>query len=620
MTSLLLLCLALPGAVLEVEVHPQETYRGGQIVYTVRLLYQIYPLNPPRFNLPDFNGFKAYYEEPRSGFETRGGRELRFDGVRVILIPEISGELVIPPPEAIVDGERLVGREVRIVSREPPPSISVGRWAVSAGISSEKLPLRSPARLEVRVVGYGDPDSPPGPILNPPPGLSLSRAEVKSKCIFDERGLRSEVTYVYELRGERPGLYEIPPIRVRFFDPEEGEIEEERSEPIRLEVIPAPSPPFPEIKRRVDLGDHPKPLPLRGWFIAVQSLPLLFLIASSLLRRSNRIRMGIATRRLSAELSSAGGDPDAVLKALYGFIGRLTGRTPSSPEEAETVLGGAVLSPEAIEGLVEAIRRAEEARFSPSRSIDPSIIFDRLKHLRLTGRRRELGAALLFAVLSGGMGPERLFEEGNRLYDMGDYWGAMARYEALLREIDHPALRFNLALVYLRLGDPGRAIFHLERARMMAPGDEGIERALEYVRSAWGLEGRRSRRGWIWSAVITCYWLSCAALGVWIWFGRREWLWIGAALGLLCLGIGLSALLGPGEAVVIERTALKALPLESSPMLVPLKPGQVIEVEDERNGWVKASIGSVEGWVRCEAVEFLSGRGRGEGEASPPPR
>lgn len=87
-----------------------------------------------------------------------------------------------------------------------------------------------------------------------------------------------------------------------------------------------------------------------------------------------------------------------------------------------------------------------------------------------------IGAVLVF---SGGIGAaenDRLFLEGNRQYQAGNYPDALANYDQVLRTgYESGPLYFNMGNCHYKLGDIGRAVLFYERAKRLMPRDEDVK-------------------------------------------------------------------------------------------------------------------------------------------------
>jgi tetratricopeptide (TPR) repeat protein len=77
-----------------------------------------------------------------------------------------------------------------------------------------------------------------------------------------------------------------------------------------------------------------------------------------------------------------------------------------------------------------------------------------------------------------------LFTQGNRMYETGDFEGAVATYEQIAeRGVVSPTLHYNLGNAYYKIGDLGRAVLNYERALRLAPRDADARSNLALVRS-----------------------------------------------------------------------------------------------------------------------------------------
>jgi hypothetical protein len=82
-------------------------------------------------------------------------------------------------------------------------------------------------------------------------------------------------------------------------------------------------------------------------------------------------------------------------------------------------------------------------------------------------------------------GSERLFDEGNLLYQQQDFEGARDKYLQIEMEGEvSSALYYNLANSHYKLGDMGKAILYYERALRLDPGDDDIQANLKAANQA----------------------------------------------------------------------------------------------------------------------------------------
>lgn len=93
------------------------------------------------------------------------------------------------------------------------------------------------------------------------------------------------------------------------------------------------------------------------------------------------------------------------------------------------------------------------------------------------------GPALLPGViLARDVSQESSFDEGNRLYQEGDFAGAIISYGAVVEGgFESAALHYNLGNAHFRLGEIGRAVLNYERALRLDPGNDDIRANLALV-------------------------------------------------------------------------------------------------------------------------------------------
>lgn len=77
-----------------------------------------------------------------------------------------------------------------------------------------------------------------------------------------------------------------------------------------------------------------------------------------------------------------------------------------------------------------------------------------------------------------------LFEQGNALYNNGDYEQAILKYESILENGEHSAeLYFNLANSHYKLNHIAPSIFFYEKALQLAPNDKEIKNNAAFARN-----------------------------------------------------------------------------------------------------------------------------------------
>ncbi|MSR20084.1 MAG: tetratricopeptide repeat protein [Gemmatimonadetes bacterium] len=228
-----------------------------------------------------------------------------------------------------------------------------------------------------------------------------------------------------------------------------------------------------------------------------------------------------------------------------------------------------------------------------------------------------------------------IFEQGNQLYQQGDYPGAIAAYEAVLGSgFESAALHFNLGNAYFKTGDLGRSILQWERARAVAPSDPDVLANLELARSLTADAVEPLPRFWLVSAVS--WWVDLLPRGLllatvaaaWLAAGagvsarilarrddvRRGAAWVAIAGGAVVVILGTNLFvreLGVGRA---ERGVIlaDAVPVRSAPSdqddltLFEIHEGTRVRIDQRAGEWAEIVLedGKV-GWVPADVMGVI---------------
>lgn len=132
---------------------------------------------------------------------------------------------------------------------------------------------------------------------------------------------------------------------------------------------------------------------------------------------------------------------------------------------------------------------------------------------------------------------EALFDQGNRLYQEGDFGGAAASYEAVLEGgFESAEVYYNLGNANFRLGEIGLAILNYERAARLNPRDEDVQANLALVGQM--LQDRIEPLPRFWVLSVADWWMTLVP--------QR---WLGPMVALCYLALGVAAVL-----LVLGRT------------------------------------------------------------------
>lgn len=228
---------------------------------------------------------------------------------------------------------------------------------------------------------------------------------------------------------------------------------------------------------------------------------------------------------------------------------------------------------------------------------------------------------------------QRLFAEGNRLYEQNRFEEAIQSYEGLLAGgANHPDVHYNLGNAYFKSGHLGKAIVHFEKALRLQPGDRDIAENLAFARARctdkveesnppfWmsgllGVHRAFSSRQKVWAILLL--WLAANAFFAWGCIRSRDTIrritgW-GLSLSLIFLAcFTLSAFVqyrqdGKQEAiVVVESSQLYSGPAETNSVLTVIHEGFKVEIRQQTAGWSQVVLpNGWNGWIHRHHLQIL---------------
>jgi len=417
-----------------------KPYVGEQLTveYRVYIREGVQPRNFSLNEAPEFTGFVAH--------ELVTSNRLNFEGVtiddtpyraatvkRYALFPVAPGEATIgslglqmtvartgrgrswDPFEDFFDLSQ--GRTVQTAS--PPVSVTalplptaerpadwregVGSYAVRAQLDRTETAVGEPVELKIVVEGDGNVDSIPRPHLALDEAIRVYSEKAKPEIVAGLDKVSGAKTFEIILIASQPGEYEIPAIRVPFWDPKEKGYRVATTEPLRFTATgeaeaAQPSAPGVLSREAIELrgrdlryirGDRQTLRPAHApWsarpavWIALALWPLLVLGVTIYQLRVGRLRADRrswrsrrALREARQRLTEARAlltKPEAAKfyaelhRAVLGFIAdKLDAAAPGfSPDELTARLAGAGVSEESIAALRKLWREADHVRFA----------------------------------------------------------------------------------------------------------------------------------------------------------------------------------------------------------------------------------------------------------------
>jgi hypothetical protein len=255
--------------------------------------------------------------------------------------------------------------------------------------------------------------------------------------------------------------------------------------------------------------------------------------------------------------------------------------------------------------------------------------------------RRSLVLALVLLAGPAFAADEDLFVSAGRDYDARNYEAAIAKYEQLVKTVNHEDLFYDLGNAYFRsaeAGQPnrlGRAILWYERALALAPGFDDARYNLDVARD---VVGQRYGQDKVKDAAADPLWVR---LATYLPLSTAAWLFLGLDVlffallialrflasgflrtGLLVLesftglaGIVIGVLLGAQVyfletvhmgVVTADEVVMREGPDATRREGPKLHAGHRAEVLVRDHGWVRLRLANkVEGWVPAETVDEI---------------
>ena len=234
------------------------------------------------------------------------------------------------------------------------------------------------------------------------------------------------------------------------------------------------------------------------------------------------------------------------------------------------------------------------------------------------------------------------FDEGNRLYQAGDFDGALDRYLRIVGEgLESGDLHYNIGNAYFKRGELGPAILHYERARRLMPGDDDLLANLALARSLTADEIVPRPRFWLFRVVD--WWVELLPRTGLLWLVGLAWVAAVAGAALVVLrpaartgawasrtALAAAALtvvfgvnlvvreLGLGDAaeaiVMADEAQVQSAPSDDPALQIfAVHEGAKVRMDRRSGDWVEIVLedGSV-GWMRTRHLEPI--------QAPAPPR
>ncbi|MGB8224150.1 MAG: BatD family protein [Polyangiales bacterium] len=403
-------------AFLRTVVEPDEVYLGQEVDVTV-YLYTRLRLAPQSVipSKPSMDGFWVH-EDPITNLQFQNvsvnGQQYRaYVLQRSAAFPQRPGKLTIGAPKVTFDAgsgsffdapQRVERTGVPVtvkVKPLPQPGAAgavVGRYTVNAWLDRTTADTGDAVTLRVDATGLGNVQD-LRIDLPPIPGVRALQPAIRDQQQFQGGKLSGARSWEWILIAEAPGEHAVPPISVRFFDPETEEygvattpalaftsIGSVKPSPTAIEPVdrgPAPgAESFGPIRMYSALTRGEIPLRARPWFPWLLAFPpvlfVLVLLGAGVARRRERhgATAGAVQRKLlrSADQALHSDDPRrfydqivaSIIHALDSRLGEPVGGLPHA--ELRTRLDAQQFDEDLVRRVINELDGADFARFAAS--------------------------------------------------------------------------------------------------------------------------------------------------------------------------------------------------------------------------------------------------------------
>jgi len=322
---------------LDASVDNANPYVNQQIILTLKFYTAVQFYGSPELTEPTTTGFWTELLGTKGPYQQRvNSRTYRVIERKYALFPTATGEQTIgratitmtvpsrqqsrrPDPFDIFGmlggGEQaqLTSRPITVKVRPLPEAGrpedftgTIGRFVFKATAAKREVEVNQPVSVNFTITGVGNIKSVAEPVIPDLPDFRVYKASSNESISKEDERIGGTKTFEEVFIPKRPGLLEIPAFTFNFFDPETGRYRTLQTDPIALTVskgegyTSAPDLPYtaPDVKLGAEARDiryiksepgnlrPPRELLLTStWYLGVNALPVLALIASVVLRR-----------------------------------------------------------------------------------------------------------------------------------------------------------------------------------------------------------------------------------------------------------------------------------------------------------------------------------------------
>lgn len=546
-------------------VHEQEP-----ILLTYKVFTQV-ELTQLEGKMPDLNGFHTQEiplpQQKSLHIENVNGKQYRcVTWSQYVMYPQMTGKLEIPsitfkgivieenpnvdPFEAFFNGgsgyievkKDIIAPSVTI-QVDPLPakpadfSGGVGQFTLSANIDKKSVKAGDPVNLRIVIGGTGNLKLVKQPEIEVPKDFDKYDAKVSDKTKLTSNGITGNMIYDFLIVPRHQGKYEIPAVKLTYFDTATSSYKTLTSEKFTLDVLPGSGKTgdVADYSQKPDTDIRPihegsadlrtaddyffgsSTYVIGNLLVFITFIVLLVIFRKRAMERANIAGMrgkkanSVASKRLkkAAKFMNEGkGNAfyDEVLRALWGYVADKFSMPVAdlSRDNIAEQLSQRNIEQQIIDSFLEAIDECEFERYAPGdaagnmqKTYDTAVtaitnIENVMKHAKKQKKSnsessdnylRTLLIIMVAAVSLMANAAEATKEKADEAYEKGNYQEAIQQYNALLKKGVDAEIYYNLGNAYYRSDYMTDAILAYERAYLLAPGNADIKHNLQIARS-----------------------------------------------------------------------------------------------------------------------------------------
>lgn len=684
------------------EVSDDQIYVGQQTLFTLRFfasrrISELGFENPPRFE-----GFSANpFDKEKSYNQTINGVSYRVTQVKYMIQPVETGKKTIPPSilvanivfkskknpvfDSFFSGSFFSATHTKPVRiRSNPVDIEVmplpkyqgdgnfsgliGKFTIQSEAGNMVLKTGESATWTITIAGYGNIIDAGLPEIHLDPDVFNIYDDTPSDNIhLTQNGFEGTRVFKKAIVPVHPGMFEINPVTLIYFNVEKDAYDKTSTEKFRLEVIPSGemiqvktdkkiSPLNPvskkevtivnkdilEIKEGLEVLKNYKEMSLTEFCLYLISPGIVFFLLAFYVRMSGKevSNSNVMKERAKDHFKSASKmdvKDTQFLGHLYaGVMATVLAKADKigeslTKEEIRDILENIKLEDKKIHSIEAIIETIEDVRFG-GRKIDETKARDLMKSARQIAKMlcAILVCLTLFAISPGNAlsNPAQSFVKGLNLYQNGDFIKSAETFENIAKnDVNNPYLFYNIGNAYLKANQVGNAILWYERAKKFAPNDPDLNFNLSYANSLIKDKSEETQD----IRTILFFWerrlpvkyiklsaIFCSAL-FFTWASirvcKRKQVFSGA--GIICFTLFCLFSVASGfnfyhrnmerQAVVIqEKVFVKSGVTDAATVLFSLHEGSKISIKEQRRGHLKIIFSKEKmGWIDAGAAKTI---------------